>query len=122
MSFKRIIFIIIGSLSLVLGIIGIFIPLLPTTPFILLTAYLYAKSSKRLYDLLITNKIFGKYLENYRQGRGIPKYTKIVAITTLWISILYANFYLISLVFIKALFTYIAIMVTVHIAGNETSR
>lgn len=65
-------FIILGSLSLALGIIGMFLPLLPTTPFLLLTAALYIKSSPRLYDWLISHRILGEYIRNFRRK---PRHT-----------------------------------------------
>jgi uncharacterized protein len=122
MLLKKMFFICLGTLSLGMGIIGIFVPLLPTTPFILLTAYLYARSSPQLYKLLLTNKVFGKYLDNYRQGRGIPLITKIISISLLWLSILYSNFFLIEIVLLKAIFSYTAMVVTVHILGNKTIK
>ncbi len=122
MSLKKIIFICLGSLSLFMGIVGIFLPILPTTPFMLLSAFLYAQSSQRLYNFLITNKIFGKYLNNYKQGKGIPLNSKILSISLLWISIHYTTFFLIDLIYLKVLLSYIAIMVTVHIAGNKTYK
>lgn len=122
MSLKKVLYIILGTLSLILGIIGAFLPLLPTTPFVLLSAYLYARSSQRLYNFLITNKLFGKYLDNYKRGRGIPLKTKLLAIALLWISILYVCFFVIDSYVLKGILNFIAIFVTVHIAGNPTSK
>ncbi|MBW6479367.1 MAG: YbaN family protein, partial [Bacteroidales bacterium] len=62
MTLKKILFAFLGTLSLILGVIGIFVPGLPTTPFLLLTAGLYMKSSERLYKLLISNKYLGPYI------------------------------------------------------------
>ncbi|MFX1466888.1 MAG: YbaN family protein, partial [Promethearchaeota archaeon] len=76
-----------GTLSLALGIIGIFIPLLPTTPFLLLAAYCYARSSKKLYNWLMSNKWFGSYIRNYYEGNGIPLKAKLLSVSFLWITI-----------------------------------
>ena len=81
------ILIILGTLSLIIGIIGIVIPGLPTTPFLLLTAGLYLKSSDRLYNALISNKILGKYILKYRKNKGIALKTKIYSITIMWFMI-----------------------------------
>ena len=74
---KKIIYIFIGSVSLVLGIIGAFFPVLPTTPFLLLAAFCYMRSSRRMYQWLIHNKIFGAYVYSYVTYRAIPKKTTI---------------------------------------------
>ena len=114
LKIRNIIFIILGTISLILGIIGIFIPLLPTTPFLLLTAYLYAKSSQKLYNWLISNKYFGKYIDRYRKGLGVPKKTKILAISTLWFTIITSVVLINKFVIIIILFL-IAGAVTYHI-------
>ena len=63
--------IILGTVCVFMGFIGIFIPVLPTTPFLLLAAYLYGRSSERFLNWLVTNRLFGRYIDNYRSGRGI---------------------------------------------------
>lgn len=118
----RVFYIIVGSISLFLGVLGLFLPILPTTPFLLLTAYLYAKSSKRLYLWILNNKIFGKYIDNYRTGRGIALQTKIMAVSLLWITILYSAIFIIPFTYVKILIILIAISVTIHILGNTTYR
>ncbi|MFA7366672.1 MAG: YbaN family protein, partial [Bacilli bacterium] len=69
---KKIIYIILGTISLILGTIGILLPIIPTTPFILLSGYFYIRSSKKIYEWLLNNKIFGKYISNYVYQRSIP--------------------------------------------------
>jgi len=82
----------LGILSLALGILGIFLPLLPTTPFLLLSATLFAKSSERLYNWLLNHKIFGKIIRTYREGKPIPLKIKLTAVIFLWITILISVF------------------------------
>jgi len=72
----KIFFISLGTFFIGLGLIGIFIPILPTTPFLLLSAALYARSSDKFYNWLIENRLFGRYIKNYRNGRGIPAHIK----------------------------------------------
>lgn len=70
---------IIGTISLVVGIIGIVLPLLPTTPFLLISAACYARSSKKFYVWLLSNRWFGQYIRDWRAGKGIPLSAKITA-------------------------------------------
>ncbi len=83
-SLKKYVYITIGSLSLILGIAGIFIPVLPTTPFLLLASYLYLRSSERMYNWLINHKIFGAYIYCYLTYKAIPKKTKVGTMIFLW--------------------------------------
>ena len=82
----RILLIITGTISLGLGAVGIFFPLLPTTPFLLISAACYLRGSERMYNWLLKNRWFGEYIKNYQEGRGIPLKTKILAISVLWIT------------------------------------
>ena len=83
---KRVLLVIIGCLSLVTGVIGAFVPLLPTVPLVLLAAFCFARSSNRLHDWLLSHRYFGPIVKNFEQGRGVPRKIKIRAITTVWIS------------------------------------
>ncbi len=115
----KIFLIIIGTLALVLGVIGIFLPLLPTTPFLLLAAACYFKASPRLYGWLINNKYLGTYIKNYREGKGIPLKTKILAISVLWITITLSAINIGSLQ-VRVFLAVIAICVTVHLVRMKT--
>ena len=88
-------YIVIGTISLALGILGIFLPLLPTTPFLLLTAALYFKGSSRLYNWLLNHRYFGPYIRNYRENKAIPLRAKIVSLVLMWGTMLYCIFFLI---------------------------
>jgi len=76
----RLILILLGTLFVVTGVIGIFLPVLPTTPFMLLAAWCYAKSSVRFYNWLMNNRVFGPIIREWRQYRAIPKRAKFWAI------------------------------------------
>lgn len=78
--------IICGMLSLVLGVIGAFVPLLPTVPLVLLAGFCFARSSEKLHTWLINNRHFGAIIRNFEAGRGIPRKVKIRAIVTVWVS------------------------------------
>ena len=104
-----------GTVSILLGILGIILPLLPTTPFLLLAAASYARSSVKFYNWLINNRFFGSYIKNYRDGKGIPLKVKVTAISFLWITILATSFFFIPVFAVKILLIVIAVAVTVHI-------
>ena len=81
-----------GTLSVAVGIAGIFVPLLPTTVFLLLAAACYVRSSNRLYRWLLTNRVTGSYVANYRAGNGIPARAKAISICVLWITLAVSAF------------------------------
>lgn len=114
-SYLRWLLIAAGTVSVFLGILGIILPLLPTTPFLLLAAASYAKSSEKFYNWLITNRFFGSYIRNYREGNGIPLKIKVSAISFLWITILITSFFFVPVIAVKILLIAIAAGVTVHI-------
>jgi len=80
----------IGVLAVILGVLGIFLPLLPTTPFLLLASACFARASPRLHNWLQTNKVFGKYLRDYENGRGIPLRGKVWILIFMWGSMGYS--------------------------------
>ena len=81
MKIKNIIFAVLGCIFLALGTIGIFLPILPTTPFYLLTLFFFANSSQRLHDWFIGTKLYKKHLETFVENREMPLQTKISIIT-----------------------------------------
>jgi len=119
---RRTLLIIIGTLCVALGVLGVFLPVLPTTPLLLLGAVCYARSSERFYHWLMTNRWFGEYIRNYREGRGIPLKQKILTISFLWLTIGYAVWFVVSLWWVKLLLLGIAVGVTVHLLRMRTYR
>ena len=104
-----------GTFFIGVGIIGIFIPVLPTTPFLLLSAALYARSSKRFYNWLTNNKIFGRFIKDYREGKGIPLRLKIATVILLWVTIGCSAIFAIDIFWVRLLLFLIAVGVTIHI-------
>ena len=88
----RIIWFSTGIIVMSVGFIGVVVPGLPTTPLMILAAACFAKSSQRFYDWIINNKMFGKHVINYREGKGIPKKVKPIILTTMWIFVIFAIF------------------------------
>ena len=118
----KVLLIVIGSVSLVLGVLGIILPLVPTTPFLLLTAACYVRSSDRLYNWLMTNKWFGSYIRNYKAGRGIPLKAKISVLVMIWFSFLFSAFYIAPNLYLKAGFIFGACFFTVVMYRMKTLK
>ncbi|DAC48250.1 MAG: hypothetical protein CMA62_00750 [Euryarchaeota archaeon] len=87
---SRLLWLALGFLFAAIGIVGIVIPGLPTTPLMILAAACFAKSSQRFYDWVINNRMFGQHVKNYREGNGIPKKSKPMILGTMWIFITFA--------------------------------
>lgn len=77
MQLKRLIYLILGFISLGLGCVGIVLPILPTVPFFMLTLFLFAKSSQKLHDWFIGTSLYKKHLEDFTQNRGMTLKTKL---------------------------------------------
>jgi len=111
-----------GSISLGIGVIGVFVPLLPTTPFLLLAAACYIRGSPRVYHWLMANRFLGTYIRNYRSGAGVPRRAKVASICFLWLTIGYSAAYLVQSALVQVILLFIAIGVTVHIISLRHSR
>lgn len=118
-SIIKYILIIVGSISLVLGLIGIAIPVLPTTPFLLLASFCYIRSSKHLYNWLINHRIFGPYIYNYVTYKSVKRNTKILALTFLWVSLGFSIF-LVPSIYLKILFLLAGTSVTIYLIKLKT--
>jgi uncharacterized protein len=110
-----------GTLSLGLGLLGVFVPLLPTTCFLLLAAWCYARSSDRLYNKLLNARLVGPYLRRYRDSREIPPRVKIAALVMMWITIGYAVVTYPN-VWVRLTLLAIAVGVTVHLQTLPAQR
>lgn len=83
----RVLFNILGTLSLALGLLGIFLPLLPTTPFLLLAAFCYLHGSPRMHQWLMSHPLLGPYIRDFQAGHGIPLRAKLLALAFMWPSL-----------------------------------
>ena len=119
---KNAILIACGFFFVALGVIGIVLPVLPTTPFLLLAAACFARSSEKYYNWLMTNRLFGNYLKNYQEGQGIPMKVKVAAISFLWITILASIHLFIENWIIEIILIIIAAAVTIHIVSIKTCQ
>ncbi len=119
---KRRLLIAAGTISTAIGIIGIFVPILPTTPFLLLAAACYLRSSQKFYNWLLNARFIGAYVRNYVQGKGMPWKVKIITILLLWITITCSIIFAVQGLIIRAILLIIAIGVSVHILLIKTTK
>lgn len=103
-----------GSLSLAFGVVGIFVPVLPTTPFLLLSSYCYMRSSKRMHAWLTGHPLLGRYIRNYMEHKGITKTHLIRALLFLWLT-LGISIYLLDSIHGKLGLAAIGTAVTIHL-------
>ena len=119
---RKVSLLIVGTISLGIGIVGILLPLLPTTPFLLLAAACFVRSSERHYQWLIQHKWFGSIIRNYRIHKAIPLGTKIFAISILWITILYSSLVVVNQLWLRVILILIAVAVSGHILHFKTLK
>ncbi|WP_090237067.1 YbaN family protein [Lentibacillus halodurans] len=117
---KKILLILAGSISLGVGILGIILPLLPTTPLLLLAAACYVRSSEKLYHWLITNKYFGSYIQNYRDGKGIPLKAKVMGVSVLCLAMSYTILFIVPFPVVKILLAAVGAYFTWFILKQKT--
>ena len=115
----KVLLLFLGTLCLVLAIVGIFVPVLPTTPLLLLTAYCYYRSSERMYTWLMSHPHLGPYIKNFREHRMIPRRVKVYILILLWSSLLFCT-YILDPLWLKGLMMAIAIGVTWHILSYRS--
>ncbi len=116
----KVVYNLLGALFLVLAILGIFLPVLPTTPFLLLSAALFYKGSGRYYRWLMQHPRLGPYIENYRKYKAIPLKTKIFSVSLLWITILISVLFVLEIHWLRIVLLLIALGVSIHILSFKT--
>jgi uncharacterized membrane protein YbaN (DUF454 family) len=117
---KKWLYITIGTVALILGFIGIFLPILPTTPLVILAAACYYKSSDKLHTWILKNKWFGEMIKNYQAGKGLTKKTKIKAISLMWIMITISAVFYVQNSLIRAMMFGIALAVSTYLLRLPT--
>lgn len=110
-----------GFLALALGILGILLPILPTTPFLLLSCYCFLRSSSRLYLWLTQHKVFGDYIYQYMTYKAVKKKAKIGALVFLWLS-LSISFFIVNQLLVKLLLIAVGVAVSIHVLTLKTLR
>lgn len=111
-----------GGVMVGLGVLGIFLPVLPTTPFLLAAAWLFSKGSPDALRWLIHHRVLGAYIRDYRAGHGIPLKIKIFALLLLWATILSSVFLVLDVLWLQAMLVVIALAVTLHLCRLPTRK
>lgn len=109
----------VGWLSLALGVIGIFLPVLPTTPFLLLSAACFVRSSRRVYLWLVGHPRLGPWIADYLDGKGLPLKAKVYAIMLMWAGIGFSC-YLVPLIWARGFMLASAVLVSLYILTRPT--
>jgi uncharacterized membrane protein YbaN (DUF454 family) len=118
----RYLYFISGVLLVAIGVIGIFLPILPTTIFLILASACFIKSSPKANEWLRNHKILGMYIKNYQDGSGLTVKSKIFNITFLWIMISASAIFFTELWYLRILLLAIAIGVTIHLLMVKTKK
>jgi uncharacterized protein len=118
----RILWISFGFLMVGMGILGAILPVIPGTIFFIIAAICFAKSSEKFYKLLIHNKYVGPHLQSYLEEKFIPVKTKIIIISSLWISITASAVYVLDVFWQRAIMFLIAIGVTIYIVLHRSKK
>ncbi len=121
-NFKKGIFTVAGTVSLALGAVGVFLPILPTTPFLLLSAACYYKGSERMHRWLLNNKLFGSYIRNYKERKGISQTGKVLTLSLLWTTICYSALFLVNNYIMQMVLLAVAVAVTAHVIALPTFK
>ena len=121
-NIKKRLLIVAGTVSTAIGIIGIIVPILPTTPFLLLAAACYLHSSERLYRWLLGNRWLGTYIRDYIEGRGMPVKTKLFTLVLLWAAIGLSVAIGTQNTVLRIILALVAIGVTLHIVFIKVKR
>lgn len=111
-----------GALCTGLAILGFILPIVPATPFLLLAAWCFARSSQRFHRWLLGNRWFGQYIRDYQSGRGIPRIVKVGTILLLWVSVITSSLIVAEATWMRALLVVVAAGVTWHVARLPTLR
>ncbi len=121
-NLKRRLFIIAGTIAIGVGVIGIVVPVLPTTPFLLLAATCYIRGSQRLYNALLCNRFIGSYVRNYLEGRGMSLKMKIWTLSLLWVAIICTVVFATDSLIIRIILAVVLTGVTIHIFTVKTAK
>ena len=119
---KNVFYIVIGTLSLVFGLIGVILPVLPTTPFILFSAWCYYRGSQRLHNWLINHPYLGPIIEEYGEGEGMTKESKMKAIGMTWLAVILTAVFFLDSFSMRVLIIIVAMIGTIILLRIKTRK
>jgi uncharacterized membrane protein YbaN (DUF454 family) len=119
---KRTIYFVLGTISFAIACIGVVLPLLPTTPFVLLAVACYLRSSKRTYNWLMNHKLFGQYIKNYFEGKGMSLRAKVISLAFLWTIMAYSALFVMPILIAQVILLIVALAVTLHLTILPTFK
>jgi hypothetical protein len=119
-TIKQLFYNILGSISLLFAFIGVILPVVPTTPFVLISAACYYKGSKKIHNWLQQNKVFGPIIRDYEEHGGMRKNSKIRALTIMWIAVTLSTFLILQTLFMRVIVILIAAIGTVVMLRVKT--
>lgn len=112
----------LGLLSLGLGVLGIFLPVLPTTPLLLLAAALFLRGNRNLYDWLMDHPELGPYIRNFMEHKAIPLRVKVISVSLVWITLINCAIFVAEHWAFRLFFILLATAITVHILSYKTMK
>jgi uncharacterized protein len=118
----RALWIMAGTISLAIGLVGVVVPVLPTTPFLLIAAACYLRGSRRMYDWMVSTRFVGRYLSDYVEGRGVSVRAKVVSIIVLWVLIILSAALATGNDVARLVLAAVGIAVTAHLVMLRTKR
>lgn len=118
----KILLTIFGIIALGLGVLGIFLPVLPTTPLLLLAAALFLRSNMKMYDWLLNHPKLGPYIRNFMEHKAIPLKIKVLSVSLVWITLLNCAIFVADHWAFRAFFIILAAAITVHILSYKTLK
>lgn len=118
----KVLVLVLGWLCVVLGFVGIFLPVLPTTPFLLLAAACFVRTSPKFYQWLVEHPRMGKYLVYYLDGKGMPLRAKIYTLVLMWVTMLLTAFVLVNRPMLHWLLPIIGVCVSIYIVRLPTLK
>ena len=121
-SWMRPLYFLLGLAALAVGIVGIFLPLVPTTGPLLIAVFAFARSSDRLHDWLMNHRLLGRFISDFRSGRGIPKKMKVVAVVTMTVTFTYSVGWIITHPLAKAIVAAIGVWAIWYVLRFPTVR
>lgn len=122
MDVRKALLIFVGTVCVGLGVLGMFLPLMPTTVFLLMAAYCYSRSSDKFHNWLLNNRWLGRYIKNYKSGQGISVRQKVTTIAILWASIGFSIWFVAASFWPTLFLAAVVIGITIHLLSIKTAR